>query len=82
MILSDFILLPEDQKKSILLHQGILIGKRKNEESQVFLFQLDLFYVEIYCNLQTKLVTEYRQFEKISLLNPYLDDISIDHLFK
>lgn len=82
MILSDFILLPEDQKKNILLHQGTLIGKRKNAESQVFLFQLDLFYVEIYCNLQTKLVTEYRQFEKISLLNPYLDDISIDHLFK
>ncbi|MGZ5189434.1 MAG: hypothetical protein ACXWCZ_00360 [Flavisolibacter sp.] len=82
MMISDFILLSKDHKQTILLHQGILIGKRKNGESQVFLFQLDLFYVEMYCNPQTKVVTEYQSFEKTSLLNPYLDSISIEHLFK
>jgi hypothetical protein len=82
MRLSDFILLSKDQKREVLLNQGILIAKRMNLESHIFLFQLDLFYVEIYCNLQTKDVTEYRSFEKTTLLTPYFDGIPIDDLFK
>jgi hypothetical protein len=82
MTLSGFILLSNDEKRDVLLHEGILIGKRKNFECMVFLFQLSLFYVEIYCNLESKEVNSYRAFEETSELNPYLENIVIDDLLK
>jgi hypothetical protein len=82
MTLSDFILLSSDEKRVVLLHEGILIGKRKNQKCMVFLFQLGLFYVEIYCNVESKQVEEYRAFEETNELHPYLDNIPIDDLLK
>jgi hypothetical protein len=80
MKLSDFIMLSDDQKKTILLHLGVLIGKRKNIEQTIFLFRMENFYVETFCNTQTKGVTQYRMFEHTSLLQPYLESIAIDEL--
>src|SRR5688500_13030196 len=50
MKLSEFILLNEAQKKKTVLHQGVLVAKRSRGECLVFLFQLDNYYVEAYCN--------------------------------
>jgi hypothetical protein len=80
MKLSDFILLDEEEKKTIVLHEGILIGKRNNYEYQVFLFQLESYYVEAYCNLVYKTIEEYRVFYNTNLLKPYLEAISIEDL--
>ena len=80
MKLSDFILINEDEKKNILLNQGTLVAKRTNYECFIFLFQLDTFYVEIYCNLETKKVQEYRAFEGTKPLTPYLESIPIEDL--
>lgn len=80
MKLSDFILLNGDQKKMIVLHEGVLIGKRKTVHSMVFLFHLGSYYVETYCNPENKEVEEYRAFGNCALLNPYLDSIPIDSL--
>ena len=82
MKLSDFIMLSEDKKKLILLHQGVLIGKRKRAESIIFLFQLQGFYVETYCNTTTKDVFHYSAFTQTKLLQPYLETIAIDDLFR
>jgi hypothetical protein len=82
MKLSDFILLSKEEKKLAMLHNGILIGKRKKEEYIVFLFQLEGFYLETFCNTQTKDVTEFRMFEHTRLLQPYLDGITIDDLLR
>jgi len=46
-----------------------------------FLFQMDHFYVETFCNLETKGVTQYRVFAHTKLLQPYLESIAIDSLF-
>ncbi|HOZ79783.1 MAG TPA: hypothetical protein PLY34_17435 [Ferruginibacter sp.] len=80
MKLSEFILLDEHEKTSAVLHNGILIGKRKNEALIVFLFQLENYYVETYCNLISKNVLEFKAFNNTKNLAPYLEAISIDEL--
>ncbi|MDF2191242.1 hypothetical protein [Paraflavitalea sp. CAU 1676] len=80
MKLSDFILLNEEEKKMTVLHQGVLVAKRSNFDFMVFLFQMENYYVEAYCNPQNKAIEEYRVFDNITLLNPYLDTIPIDNL--
>jgi len=80
MKLSDFILLNQEQKKGILLHEGVLIGKRSLEDSMVFLFQLQDYYVESYCCIQSKSVKEFRAFTHLKPLYPYLEAIPLDDL--
>lgn len=64
----------------IVLHEGVLIAKRNNFENMVFLFQLGSYYVEAYCNRRNKAIEEYRVFDNMNLLMPYLEAIPIDNL--
>ena len=80
MRLSEFILLNEDEKKSAVLHQGVLLAKRSSFDSMVFLFQLGSYYVEAYFNSSNKAIEEYRMFDNIDVLEPYLQAIPIDGL--
>lgn len=82
MRLSDFILLNEEHKKLIVLHEGILVAKRSSYPYLVFLFQMDDYYVESFCNVQTKGIEEYRVFQNPVLLTPYLEAIAIDDLLE
>ena len=80
MNLSDFILLTDEEKKMILFHSGTLVAKRTNKDCMVFLFRIESFYVETYCNIETKQVQEYRAFDNTTALNPYLENIFLDDL--
>ena len=80
MRLSEFILLNEAEKKSTVFRQGVALAKRSSFDSIVFLFQLGSYYVEAYCNPANKEIEEYRMFDNIDVLNPYLEAISIDNL--
>ncbi len=80
MQLSDFIFLDEAQMKTIVLHEGVLVAKRRSSDYLVLLFQMDDFYVETYCNMQNKAVSEYRVFRNVNALDPYLDNIAIEDL--
>jgi hypothetical protein len=80
MRLSEFILLNEDEKKSTVLHQGVAIAKRSSFNSMVFLFQLGSYYVEAYCDPLTKAIEEYRMFDNVDVLKPYLEAIPLDNL--
>jgi len=82
MKLSDFIMLSEEQKKHTVLHQGVLIGKRKKTGYLIFLFRLDHFYVETFCNTKTREVTRYHMFDHTTMLHPYLAEIAIDDLLR
>jgi hypothetical protein len=81
MKLSEFILLDEERKKETVLHQGVLIGKRQVQSSMIFLFQLQNYYVETWCNFKNRSVQEYRIFDNTTSLAPYLASISIDDLW-
>lgn len=81
MKLSDFILLNVEEKKIIVLHEGVLVAKRNSLNRLVFLFQLDDFYVESHCHLENKTIEEYVIFKDINTLHPsYLASISLDGL--
>lgn len=80
MILSDFILLSEEEKKMVMLHQGILVAKKVNQQFMIFLFQLQAFYVEVFCDLDTKRTHEFRVFNKTNQLDPWLEGIPIPDL--
>ena len=80
MKLSDFLLLSEVEKMKIILHDGVLIGKRFTSDFTIFLFQMNSFYVESYCNMDSKVVEEFRLFTSIDLLCPYLEMISLDNI--
>jgi hypothetical protein len=80
MKLSDFILLNENEKKLAVLHQGVLIAKRNSYNYMVFLFQLNGYYVETFCNAQNKAIEEFRIFGNTQLLRPYLEAMPIEDL--
>ena len=80
MKLSEFILLNEEDKKMAVLQEGVLVAKRSNTDYMVFLFQLKSYYVETYCNLESRSIEEYRVFENLSPLHPYLETISLEGL--
>ncbi|TWI80568.1 hypothetical protein IQ13_3247 [Lacibacter cauensis] len=81
MRLSEFILLDEQQKKETVLHLGVLIGKRQQEQHMIFLFQLDYYYIETWCSFKNRAIQEYRVFDNTTALSPYLQSISINELF-
>lgn len=80
MILSDFLLLSEEEKKNVMLHQGIMVAKKVTQQFMVFLFQFQAFYVEVFCDLATKQTQEFRIFNKINQLDPWLESIPIPDL--
>ena len=80
MKLSEFILLNEEDKKMAVLQEGVLVAKRSNSDYMVFLFQLNRYYVETYCNRQNRSIEEYRVFDNLSPLHPYLETISLEGL--
>lgn len=82
MKLSEFILLSENEKKTAVLHLGVLIGKRSIQNDRFFLFQLDSFYVEMCCNGLSKTVEEFRMFENTRPLQPYLASVPLDDLWR
>lgn len=80
MRLSDFILLSEEEKKLTVLHQGVPLAKREHRSCKIFLFQLEDYYVETFCNTNSKAIEEYRVFGDTQLLLPYLQAIPLDDL--
>ncbi len=74
---SEFILLDEQKMKTAVITQGVFIAKRELGDHKVFLFQMDNFYVETYCNVQSKHIDEFRVFYYTTALQPYIDDISL-----
>ncbi|QEC66950.1 hypothetical protein FRZ67_06425 [Panacibacter ginsenosidivorans] len=80
MKLSEFILLNEADKKKSVMQEGVLLAKRTYPDSIVFLFQLENYYIETYCNTANKVIEEYRVLPGIDALRPYLEAIPIDDL--
>ena len=81
MKLSEFILLNENEKKHTVIHQGILIAKRSSHNYLVFLFQLESYYIETFCNRDNQEIEEYRVFDNTKALNPYIENIALEGLF-
>lgn len=82
MKLSDFILLDAGDKKMAVVEHGVLVGKRVEDDTMVFLFRLADYYVETYFSVETKAIEEFRIFDSSIPLTPYLESINIDSLLQ
>lgn len=82
MKLSEFIMLSEAEKQQATLHLGVLVAKRKQLNGILFLFRLENYYVEMRCNTANRKVTAYNVFAGSTLLEPYLNQISINRLLQ
>ena len=80
MKLFDFQLLSEKEKIDLLYEQGVYLGKRKDGLLSVLLYQLDSFYVEVFYKKHRCYVQRLHCFGSTSLLDPYLDQIDVEHL--
>jgi hypothetical protein len=80
MKLSEFIALPQEEKKIVVTNEGVPLAKRELYGYVIFLFHLTDCYVETWCSQQNRQVSEYRVFHNPEHLTPYLEAISIDHL--
>ena len=78
MKLSQFIMLNEQEKTQVLMCEGILVGKQKELPMIRFLFQMDAFYVTMYCDSSSKQVKEFTAFTDTGLLQSFLDQISLN----
>lgn len=80
MKLSDFILLNEGDKKCAVMNNAVVLAQRTSPEFIIFLFQLDHYYVEAYCNKSNKSIEEYRVLPDTNAIAHYLEAIAIDDL--
>lgn len=80
MTLYDFKLLTDNKQLDILYKQGVYIGKRKYGHEIVVLYQLEGFYVEVFYVKYRCYVHRLHCFHSTLLLDPYLEDINVEHL--
>lgn len=77
MKLSEFIVLPQDEKRIAVLREGVPVAQRSLETQMVFLFQLPEFFVETYCSKVNKQIEEFRTYCQPRHLQPYLEKLEI-----
>ena len=82
MNLYRFLKLDETQQTEILWYNGVQIGRRKDEEHTILLYQVESFYVEVFYNRKEKIIKKYRCFEQVEQLAPYLEQIDISPVYK
>ncbi len=80
MKLSEFILLNEADKKNAIITNAVPLAKRSYADKVVFLFQVQDYYVEVYCNAADKSVEEYCILPDTNAICHYLEAIPIDDL--
>ena len=80
MKLSEFILLNEADKKNAIMNKAVPLAQRTCRGTIIFLFQLENYYVEAYCNAGDKSISEYCILPDTNAICHYLEAIPIDEL--
>lgn len=78
MKLSEFILLNEEDKRCAVLNNAVALARRIYPDVIIFLFQLEDYYVETYCNIANRKIEEYRILPGTNAIGHYLEAIPID----
>jgi hypothetical protein len=80
MKLSEFILLNEEDKKCAVMNNAVALAQQTYPDVIIFLFQLDYYYIEAYCNKASRAIEEYRVLPDANAIGHYLEAIPIDDL--
>lgn len=80
MQLQHFTSLSQKDQKEVLRTQAAYLGKRRDQASVYFLYQLEDFYIEVAFHPAQNNLSVCRCFRSMRLLDPYLSSISIKHI--
>jgi hypothetical protein len=80
MTLHHFNALSGDKQRKALLHKGVFVAHRETKEFSILLFQLDIFYVEIFFLKESDEIVWIKSFTCTDELEPYLNQIDLSHL--
>lgn len=72
-----FRMLDKNEQIDLLYEDGIYIGKRKEGNSIVVLYQLDSYYIKIFYQKYRCYVERLYCFTSPILLEPYLDQVNV-----
>lgn len=67
-----------DEEQQLALREAVLIADREDEENTIYLFQLENFYVEVYCHKRYPQFGKYVSFDTTEGLEPYLENIKLE----
>ena len=77
-----FRMLDKNEQIDLLYKEGIYIGKLKEGNSIVVLYQLDSFYVKIFYQKYRCYVNRLYCFTSTALLEPFLDQVNVNDMVK
>jgi len=80
MKLSEFIVLDEADKKQAVMNNAVALATRTSPGVIIFLFQIEDYYVEAYCNVTSKKIEEYCVLPGVNAIEHYLEAIPITDL--
>jgi hypothetical protein len=78
----DFLQLNETEQIEILWYNGEQVGRRKDDDHLILLYQVEGFYVEVFYHNKERVIKKYISFECTDHLEPYLDTIDISNVYK
>lgn len=78
--LDDFRLMTFEKKCDLITFGGSYLAQRTLDDCNVFLYQANSFFIEVFYSARHKRVLMINAFDKIFGLDPYLEKISIGEL--
>lgn len=80
MTLQQFAALPSDQQIKNVRDGSVYLCKRRKGDTTYFLYQLNVFYVEVLYDHYLRKTTHLFSFQSTLLLEPYLKEMRLKHL--
>ena len=76
----EFKLLSENDQFDFIEQQGAFLAERETSFYNIRLYQVENFYVELYCHTHFNVIVRSKCFSNTSLLQPYLEGIDLTAL--
>jgi hypothetical protein len=80
MKLKQFRSVPPEAQEKLVKRSGVFLMERKSMGVSVLLFQLDGFYVEVFYNTRTGVVSFVKSFEDMDGIEAYLNRVDISEV--
>ena len=80
MNLATYKLLNEDEQFEIIERRGVYLAERDHSFYNIRLYQIDGFYVEIFCHTHFNVIVRTKSFSSTKFLEVYLDKINVEGL--
>ena len=83
MHFNEFLQLNETEQVELLWYNGEQIGRRKEDDYLILLYQVEGFYVEVFYHRKERVIKRYMSFDcNDTRLNIYLEKIDLTPIYK